>query len=133
MKLTCCARFIVVMMTSINISGSVPVTGDEIDRESYYEAAADIWARGCRGDDLGDREQARFHSLARDRFYTFVMSANHAQVVGDGKKIQSLIHSLALDLHRSPGLASEWRISEFAEEGIGPMVTARLLEVRDEG
>lgn len=103
---------------------------DDIDRESYYREAHELWIRGCRGDVLTDKEQAQFRRLARDRFYTFVMSAGHSQVQGDAEKIQSLIRSLALDLVRSPGLEREWHDCEFAGDGFGVLVTAMLDEVR---
>jgi len=104
---------------------------DDIDRESYYEEAADVWERGCRGEELDDKEAARFHHLARARFYTFVMSASHAQVTSDGAKIQLLIRSLALDLTRSPGLERAWLDSEFADDDFGSLVTSMLDEVRE--
>lgn len=103
---------------------------DEIDRESYYEEAADVWDRGCRGEALDQKEAERFSGLARSRFYTFAMSASHAQVNSDAPKIQLLIRSLALDLVRSPGLEREWHASRFADEDFGSLVTAMLEEVR---
>lgn len=104
---------------------------DDIDRESYYRDAHELWIRGCRGEVLTRKEQAQFRSLARDRFYTFVMSAGHSQVEGDAEKIQLLIRSLALDLVRSPGLEREWHDCEFSRDGFGTLVTAMLNEVRD--
>lgn len=103
---------------------------DEIDRESYYQMAADVWERGCRGENLSVKEGERFQHLARSRFYTFAMSAAHAQINSDGQKIQLLIRSLALDLVRSPGLETVWRQSDYAEERFGGLVTAMLNEVR---
>lgn len=103
---------------------------DDIDREGYYQRAADVWERGCRGDELSEQEYAGFRKLARDRFYTFLLSVNHSQTVGEGDKIASLIRSLALDLVRSPGLEKEWHQSEWADEPFGAMVTAMLEEVR---
>lgn len=105
---------------------------DGVDRESYYQAAADVWDRGCRGETLNSVDQKRFVGLARDRFYTFLMSAGHAQVQGDAGKIQSLIRSLALDLTRSPGLEREWHASEFAGDAFGELVTAMIEEVREQ-
>lgn len=104
--------------------------GDDIDRESYYQGAADIWDRGCRGEDLSAKEARRFHHLARSRFYTFALSASHAQINSDAEKIGLLIRSLALDLTRSPGLERAWLESEFAEEDFGALVTAMLDDVR---
>lgn len=105
-------------------------SGDDPDRESYYREAADVWERGCRGDLLSEAETRRFLHLARSRFYTFVLSASHAQVTSDGDKIQLLIRSLALDLVRSPGLEKAWHESRFAGEDFGMLVTAMLEEVR---
>ena len=104
---------------------------DDIDRESYYQEAADVWERGCRGEELDDKEARRFQHLARARFYTFVMSASHAQVTSDGAKVRLLIRSLALDLTRSPGLERAWHESEFADEEFGSLVTSMLEEVRE--
>lgn len=102
------------------------VSGNGID----WQSAADVWDRGCRGDVLDAKEVRRFHHLARSRFYTFVLSASHAQVNSDADKIRLLIRSLALDLTRSPGLEREWLGSEFAEQDFGTLVTAMLDEVR---
>ena len=105
---------------------------NDTDRESYYQEAADVWDRGCRGDSLDDRESVRFHHLARSRFYTFVLSASHAQMNSDAAKIQLLIRSFALDLVRAPGLERAWLESEFADEDFGALVTAMLNEVREQ-
>ena len=98
----------------------------EPDRESYYEAAADVWQRGCQGLELSEKDRMKFERLARDRFYTFVMSSRHAQVAGDSAKLQSLITSLAKDLGESPGLQRSWRQSEFSVDDFGGLVTALL-------
>ncbi|MEX0942748.1 MAG: hypothetical protein WD002_09400 [Pseudomonadales bacterium] len=103
---------------------------DEVDRESYYQAAADVWERGCRGDTLEEADYKRFVGLARDRFYTFLMSVRHSELQGDAEKIQSLIRSLALDLTRSPGLEREWLASEFSDDEFGELVSAMIDEVR---
>lgn len=101
------------------------------DRESYYERAADVWQRGCRGDTLSEREYRGFLKLARDRFYTFTLSVQHSRLQGDADKVQSLIRSLALDLVRAPGLEAEWLRSEWADDEFGALVTAMLDDVRD--
>lgn len=106
------------------------MSDDELDRESYYQAAADVWQRGCRGEDLTDKEALRFLHLARSRFYTFQLSASHAQVQSDGEKIRLLVRGMALDLSRSPGLERAWNESEFADDTFGALVTAMLDEVR---
>lgn len=103
----------------------------EVDRESYYQGAADVWERGCRNEPLDEKEAKRFKHLARSRFYTFVLSASHAQVTSDGAKVKLLVRSLALDLTRAPGLEREWHDSEFAEDEFGAIVTAMLDEVRE--
>ena len=106
------------------------MSDDDVDRESYYRDAHDLWIRGCRGDVLTPKEHVQFRSLARDRFYTFVMSAGHSQVEGDGDKVRLLVRSLALDLVRSPGLEREWHDCEFSQDSFGSLVTAMLEEVR---
>ncbi|MDZ7684736.1 MAG: hypothetical protein U5O39_06785 [Gammaproteobacteria bacterium] len=105
---------------------------DDTDRESYYYKADNVWQRGCQGEALSEREYEGFHRMARNRFYTFVMSINHSQVQGDADKIHSLVRSLALDLVRSPGLESEWHECEWANESFGALVTDMLPEVRSE-
>ena len=103
---------------------------NEADLESYYSDAADVWERGCRGEELTDRESLRFENLAKSRFYTFILSASHAQVNSDGQKIQLLIRSLALDLSRSPGLERAWLDSDYSDDDFGALVTAMLDQVR---
>lgn len=99
---------------------------DDPDRESYYQAAADVWERGCRGETLREEDETRFRQLARDRFYTFMLSINHSRVEGNAEKVQSLIRSLAMDLSGAPGLKQAWYDNEFSSSEFGELVTALL-------
>ncbi len=99
---------------------------DEASLVEHFQAAASLWERGCRGEALTAAEHKGFHRLARDRFYTFVLSVNHSQAQGDGAKIDSLVRSLVLDLDQSPGLKAEWYVSEWADASFGELVTAGL-------
>lgn len=106
------------------------MSDENLDRESHYQQAAEVWQRGCRGEILSQKEAARFGHLARSRFYTFALSASHARLNSDGDKIRLLMRSLALDLVRSPGLERVWLESRFAEMEFGALVTAMLDDVR---
>ena len=106
---------------------------EDVDRETYYQPAADLWDRGCRGEKLDQADSLRFRGLARDRFYTFVLSIRHSRLQGDTTKVQSLVRSLALDLIRAPGLELAWHDSEFSVEEFGELVTAMIPSLREQG
>jgi hypothetical protein len=102
-----------------------------IDRETYYQAAADLWRRGCQGEILSPEDAGHFRRLARDRFYTFMLSVNHSKVQGEGVKVRSVVSGFVSDLQAAPGLEAAWRESEFASAEWGQLVEAMLAELRE--
>jgi hypothetical protein len=100
------------------------------DLESHYKPAADIWRSGCAGETLQDKELHKFSALCRNRFHTFHLSITHAQVSGDGKKVDALIRGLAVELSNAPGLVEQWQASEFSNDDFGTQVTALTATLR---
>ena len=100
------------------------------DLESHYQPAADIWRAGCAGETLQDQALHKFAALSRSRFHTFQLSITHAQISGNGKKVEALIRGLAVELHTAPGLMAQWQASEFSGDNFGTQVTALTATLR---
>ncbi len=96
-----------------------------------------IWRRGCRGEPLTETEPQQFTDLARSRFHTFAMSANHAEQerkTDDAVEwIDGLVRGLTRELLEHPGLEREWLASEFADDYHGKRVTSGLSRAPSDG
>lgn len=92
----------------------------------------EIWQRGCKGETLTSTDQQHFTDLARSRFYTFQMSAGHAEQEKSESEavdwINGLVTGLVKELKANPGLERAWHDSEFASGYHGQRVTSALSE-----
>ena len=92
-----------------------PNTGEESARLS----AEQIWLSGCAGAPLSNHDWQHFVSLARNRFYTFQLGAQHAMDTGQRDRYTALEAGFVTELMDFPGLEKIWVESEFRSSTIG--------------
>jgi hypothetical protein len=78
-----------------------------------------IWKNGCVGAPLSDHDWKHFISLARNRFYTYHLGAQHAKETGQRDSLEGLEGGFVTELMNAAGLENLWIQSEFRESAIG--------------
>ena len=86
----------------------------------------EIWARGCRDENLVADDMKRFAAMARSRFHTFQMGASHAESEASDEALLGLINGLATELNDHPGLKKVWLRMSISQSDIGKQVCLQL-------
>lgn len=87
-----------------------------------------IWISGCGGSALSDHDWLQFIGLARNRFYTFQLGAQHAQETAQAERYSALEAGFVTELMEAPGLEKLWLQSEFKTSTSGASAFKRLRQ-----
>jgi hypothetical protein len=109
-----------VLVNLLEVSMQIPNPNPDIEKARL--SVEQIWQVGCAGEPLSDHDWQHFISLARNRFYTFELGAQHARETNQADHEEALQAGFVSELMLASGLEALWQQTEFRVSPSGKAV-----------